>query len=143
MKLRAIVLAVLAAIVMGLMVWLAAYAGVPLGMAVFASSSFTSQVFDLALTVMLVVVIVLGLVRLAKPGAAPSPFLNFVSWGGPLLGLLAGLREGSVIWFTVQMTHVTLFRVMAPTIIEALAMPAIGLAAGALASAFAACSAKA
>jgi hypothetical protein len=144
MKQRAVLLAVLAAIVIGLMVWLARYAGIPMGLSVYANSSFTARIFDLALAAMLAIVIVLGLVGLAKPAAqATSPFLAFMSWGGPLLGLLAGLREGSVIWFTVQMTHTTHFRVVAPTLVEALAMPAIGLLAGALASAFAARSAKA
>ena len=143
MKQRAILLAVLAAVVIGLMVWLAAYVRLPLGMAVFANSSFTGQVFDLTMAVMLAFVLVIGLMRLVRPTMAPSPFLNFMSLGGPVLGLLAFLREASVIWFTVKMTHATGFHLIAPTLIEALAMPAIGLIAGALASAFAAPSAKA
>ncbi len=143
MKQRAILLAVLAAVVIGLMVWLAHYARIPLGLSVYANSSFTARIFDLALTAMLALVIVLGLIGLARPAQPVSPFLTFMSWGGPLLGLLAGLREGSVIWFAVQMTHTTNFRVVAPSIVEALAMPAIGLVAGALASAFLARSAKA
>ncbi len=143
MHLRALLLAVLGAIVVGLMVWLASYSGMPLGVEVFANSSFTSQVFDVALAAMLALVLVLGLVGLSRPAEPISPFLAFMSWGGPLLGLLAGLREGSVIWFTVQMTHVTQFRIVAPTLVEALLMPAIGLAAGALASFFASRSAKA
>jgi hypothetical protein len=138
MKLRALLLAVLAAVVIGLMVWLAHYARIPMGLSVYANSSFTARIFDLALTAMLAVVLVLGLMSLAKRAAPAAPFLAFMTWGGPLLGLLAGLREGSVIWFAVQMTHTTNFRVVAPSIVEALAMPAIGLVAGALASAFAA-----
>jgi hypothetical protein len=144
MKQRAILLAALAVVVIGLMVWLARYAGVPMGLSVYANSSFTARIFDLALTVMLAVVVVLGLMGLARPAAPASPFLAFMSWGGPLLGLLAGLREGSVVWFTVKMTQqTTQFSAVAPTLVEALAMPAIGLIAGALASAFIARSAKA
>jgi len=136
MQQRAILLAVLAVVVIGLMVWLAHDAGVPLGLSVYANSSFTARIFDLALTAMLAVVLVLGLTSLAKPAAPAAPFLAFMSWGGPLLGLLAGLREGSVIWFTVKIAQTTQFRAIAPTLVEALLMPAIGLIAGALASAF-------
>ena len=41
------------------------------------------------------------------------------------------------------MTHVTHFRIVAPTVVEALLMPALGLLAGAAAAAFASPRAKA
>jgi len=139
MKQRALLLGVLAAIAFGLMIWMARYAGVPAGAWIFAASSLTSKLFDLLLAMMLAVVFVVGLVRLAgRRGAEESGVLRLLSWVGPLFGLLAGAREGSIIWVAVQMTHTTSFRVVAPSVAEALLMPMLGLLAGALAAAFAA-----
>ena len=138
MKQRAVLLGVLALVAIGLMVGMIRYAGLPIDLGVYANASFTSRVFDLALTGLLGVVLMVGLVRLAgRQGAAPSPVLDLMSWVAPMLGLLAGAREGSIIWVTVAMTHVTLFKVIAPSIAEALVMPALGLLAGAAAAAFA------
>jgi hypothetical protein len=144
MKHRALLLGVLAAIVLGLMIWTARYAGAPGVGWIFPNSSLTSQLFDLMLVLTLAFALVIGLARLARGrGADDSPVLNFLSWGGPLFGLLAGAREGSIIWVTMQMVHVTHFRVVAPTVVEALAMPLLGLLAGAVAAAFASPRAKA
>jgi hypothetical protein len=139
MKQRALLLGVLAAIVMGLMVWTQRYSGAPMGPWIFGAASLTSQMFDLLAALMLVAALVIGLSRMAGGrGAEESPVLNFLSWGAPVFGVLAGAREGSIIWVTVQMTHVTHFRVAAPTVVEALVMPILGLLAGAVAAAFAA-----
>lgn len=138
MKQRAVLLGVLAAVVLGLMIWTARYAGAPGIGWIFPNSSLTSQLFDLMLALTLAFALGTGLARLVRGrGAGNSPALNFLSWGGPLFGLLAGAREGSIIWVTMQMTHVTHFRIVAPTLVEALAMPLLGLLAGALAAAFA------
>ena len=139
MQQRALLLGALAAIVLGLLLWTARYSGVPgLGW-IFPNSSFTSQIFDLMLVMALAFALAVGLARLARGrGAEPSPILAFLSWGGPLFGLLTGAREGSIIWVTMQMVHVTQFRIVAPTVVEALLMPLLGLVVGALAPAFAA-----
>ena len=144
MKQRAALLGALTLVAIGLMVWMARYAGVPVGLGIYANSSFTSRLFDLALAVLLAVVLLIGIARVAgRRSAGPSPMLNQLSWVAPMLGLIAGGREGSIVWFTMQMQHVTQFRIVAPTIAEALVMPALGLAAGAVAAAFASRSAKA
>jgi hypothetical protein len=138
MKQRALALAALAGVAIGLLIWTDRYAGVPLGLWIYVFASLTSQIFDILLALMLAVALAIGLVRLAGGrGGQPSPVLNFLSWGGPLFGLLAGAREGSIIWVAIQMTHTTSFRVVAPTVAEALLMPVLGLLAGAVAAAFA------
>ena len=144
MKTRALLLAASAVIVLVVMAWAQRYSGVPMGLWIFLASSLTSQLFDLLLALMLAAALVIGLVRQAgRRGADASPILSGRSWIGPLFGVLAGAREGSIIWFTMQMTHVTHFRIVAPTVVEALLMPALGLLAGAAAAAFASPRAKA
>jgi len=139
MKQRALLLGVLAAIVFGLMAWTERISGVPVGPWIFMASSLTSQLFDILAALMLAVALAIGLVRLgARRSPDASPTLNLLSWVAPTFGLLAGAREGSIIWTTAQMVHVTHFRVVAPTVVEALLMPLLGLLAGLVAAAFAA-----
>jgi len=73
-----------------------------------------------------------------KPPPSRDSFLSLGALGLPALGLLAAARRGLVIHQAVLATHTTNFKIIAPSLAEAVLVAAVGVMAGAIAAALAA-----
>jgi hypothetical protein len=137
MKLIALLLTALAVAASVATVEIAFYAGMkPSGLShLFLDSMPTTQLADMLLGLGVAVMVVLGPILLATDRRGDGAgFLGAMAWIGPLLGVVVCLYETMHIWIAVVRTHTTNFRVVAPSVSEALLPLSLGLVAGAMAA---------
>lgn len=115
---------------------MALWAGLPprLLFALFADAMVTTKLIEMLIVVVMVAAVFIGILHASGKVSGVSGFLAFVTWAGPILGLIGMGLALMIVWIAVRNTHTTNFMVVAPSVAEGLLPLCLGLLTGTVAA---------